>query len=193
MFFNIALAALVACILIVPWTLRNYLVSHDFVPVATGDGTVLLGSYNDQVLAYKSQMGWINPAGVNPQVFKRLPIPTCQPACEVAYENLERNTAIQWIRSHLKTIPRMMVYHLEGFFTPYMNEADLPLARFPNLLSSKIVLDMSKTFPIAIFLLAAFGLIATLRRYWRDLSFTYLMILATVGEILVSFFCYSDW
>src|SRR5216684_5140361 len=43
-------AALLACVLIAPWTVRNYLVSHSFIPVATGDGTVLLGAYNDQIL-----------------------------------------------------------------------------------------------------------------------------------------------
>src|SRR5581483_810875 len=93
---NVGLAVLIACILIMPWTLRNYLLSHSFVPSSTGDGTVLAGSYNDQILASQGQSGWVNPASAYPRLIERLPIPGCQPVCEVAHEDLERDTAIQW-------------------------------------------------------------------------------------------------
>ncbi|HVB61427.1 MAG TPA: glycosyltransferase family 39 protein, partial [Ktedonobacteraceae bacterium] len=36
--------------LVGPWTLRNYSIAHQFIPVATGDGTVLLGAYNHLIL-----------------------------------------------------------------------------------------------------------------------------------------------
>lgn len=181
MFLHVAAITLVACVLIAPWTLHNYLVSHEFVPIATGDGTVLLGSYNDQSLAHKGF--WVNPASVYPQKFQRV-LPNCQPPCEVAQENLRKDAAIQWIESHLSTIPPLMFYHLKNFFTPYTGESDMPLSRFSNKLYTKIVRDMSDTFPIPIFLLAAVGLIVTMRRYWRELLFVYLAILATLGEAL---------
>jgi len=39
----------IAAVLIAPWTYRNYLVSHSFVPVSIGEGDVLLGAYNDSL------------------------------------------------------------------------------------------------------------------------------------------------
>src|SRR6266581_3206579 len=47
---NVALAILVTCALIAPWTIRNYLVSHSFVPLSINDGQVLVGAYNNTVL-----------------------------------------------------------------------------------------------------------------------------------------------
>jgi hypothetical protein len=44
---------------------------------------------------------------------------------------------------------------------------------------------MSETFPILVMLLAALGFVVTLRRFWRELLFAYLVILGTVAEILV--------
>jgi 4-amino-4-deoxy-L-arabinose transferase-like glycosyltransferase len=181
-FIHVAFITLIACALIAPWTIRNYLVSHSFVPIATGDGTVLLGSYNDLSLAYNGL--WLNPASVYPTKFKRS-LPDCTPVCEVAQEDLRKDTAIQWIESHLSQIPPLMVDHLRNFFTPYTGESDMPLNRFTSKLSSKIVRDMSDRLPIVIFLLAALGLVVTLKQYWRELLFVYLIILATLGESLV--------
>ncbi len=69
---------LIALVFIVPWTARNYLVSHTFIPVATGDGTVLLGAYNDEVLKTPAFAGsWINPLKSRPDVTKPFPLYTC--------------------------------------------------------------------------------------------------------------------
>src|SRR6266566_4886632 len=54
-FESMALIALLALAIVSPWTARNYVVSHhQFIPVATGDGIVLLGAYNDLVLSDKT-------------------------------------------------------------------------------------------------------------------------------------------
>lgn len=183
---NVALAVLVAGILIAPWTLRNYLVSHSFVPVATGDGTVLLGAYNDRTLLLPDHQGsWVNPLRTDPQVLRPFPLYTCNAVCEVAREESSKNAAVQWIKAHLSSMPLLMVYHLRNFWTPYTREADLPMERFPDQLSSQIVYGMSEIFPILVFLLAAIGLVATLKRYWRELLFAYLVVLVTLGEALV--------
>ena len=55
-----------------PWTVRNYVVSHTFIPVATGDGTVMLGAYNNSVLNPNLKYGeflgsWLNPLTSVPQ------------------------------------------------------------------------------------------------------------------------------
>ncbi len=183
---GVTLTALLACLLIAPWTLRNYLVSRSFVPVATGDGTVLLGAYNDQVLVRPNYLGsWINPLQTDPAVLKPFPLYTCSAVCEVAREDVSKNAAVQWVKAHLSDLPELMVYHLRNFWTPYTREADLPMERFPDLLASQVVRVMSETVPIPIMLLSALGLVVTLRRYWRELLFAYLVILATLGEALV--------
>ena len=178
------MAVAIACALILPWTIRNYLVSHRFVPLAVGDGQVLIGAYNNTILTEPGYIGlWVRSGAAG------LPIntPPCQDytACEVAHDNAEIDSATQWIQSHTGDIPRLMFYHLRNFFTPYTNEADLPMVRFPGQRSSQIVLAMSETFPIPILLLAALGLVVTFKRYWHELFFAYGVILATVGESLV--------
>lgn len=183
-----ALAMLIACLLIAPWTLRNYQVSHSFIPVATGDGTVLLGAYNDRTATQPDSRGsWANPLRATPQtaaVLKPFPLYTCTAVCEVTREAVSKDAAIAWIKTHLNKMPALLFYHLRNFWTPYTSEADFPMERFPTLLSSRAVLFMSKTLPIPVFALAALGLIVTLRKYWRELLFLYLVILATLGEAL---------
>ena len=41
--------SLVALVMLVPWTIRNYEIFHAFIPFQTGGGDVLLGSYNSVV------------------------------------------------------------------------------------------------------------------------------------------------
>ena len=186
---GVTLAVIVTLLLISPWSSRNYIVSHSLVPVATGDGTVLLGAYNDQALTDPNNLGgWINPLHTNPQVehiLKPFPLYTCDAPCEAAREDVSKKAAEQWIITHLNAIPTLLAYHARNFWTPYTREADLPMERFPAQLSSQIVYAMSEAFPIPIFLLAAFGLIVTLRRFWRELLFAYLVMLCTLGEALV--------
>lgn len=174
--------ALVSCLLIVPWTIRNYLASGHFVLIATGDGTVLLGSYNDQSIA--NQGHWLNPASVYPQQYVR-DIPNCNAACGYADEERRKAAALAWIEAHPRSLPRLMVLHLQNFFKPYSGEADSPLSRFPYQKGAHFVLNMSQTLPSFVFALAALGFLTTLRKYWRELFFVYLAILATVVEALV--------
>jgi hypothetical protein len=183
---NAALGTLVACVLIAPWTIRNYEVSHSFVPVATGDGTVLLGSYNDQVLVHTGFIGiWINPLLTDPQVLAPFPLTTCDAVCEVLRENTSKDAALQWIRTHLSSLPELVYYHLLNFWTPITFESDLPLYRFSGQFSSQFVLGMSNEFSLAIFALAALGLVVTFKRRWRELLFAYGVVLTTLGEIIV--------
>jgi len=179
---------LVGGAIIAPWTVRNYVVSHSFVLVAAADGTVLNGSYNNYVLTVPSlQGGWYSPAYAKKPSSSPTPAPvdTCSAPCEARGQNAETITVLGWIRNHLNDIPIMMVYRVRDFFTPYTNEADMPLNRFLYQPSTKIVHKMSETLPYGIFLFAAIGLVVTLRRYWRELLFAYLVILGTLAEIMV--------
>jgi 4-amino-4-deoxy-L-arabinose transferase-like glycosyltransferase len=185
---HMVFAALVVALLLVPWTMRNYLVAHSFVPVATGDGTVLLGAYNDSILTNTNNQGiWINPLKTTPQnkqLLQPFPLYTCTAPCEIAREEASKIAAEQWIKAHLSSMPTLLFYHLRNFWTPYTREADLPMERFPAQTSSALVHIMSTTFPLVIFALAAPGLIVTMKRFWRELLFAYLVLLATLGQAL---------
>jgi 4-amino-4-deoxy-L-arabinose transferase-like glycosyltransferase len=187
-FLSVALTVLLACVLIAPWTLRNYLVSGSFVPVATGDGTVLLGAYNDAMLnSSTNRGGWVNPLKTGPTaaLIKSFPLLTCTAACEVQREDVSKNGALQWIRTHLSDMPTMLFYHFINFWTPNTREADLPMYRFPTQRSSQLQLFLAETLPIPVFVLAALGLVCTLKRNWRELLFAYAVVALTLGEALV--------
>ena len=83
-------------------------------------------------------------------------------------------------------IPRLLLYPLlRNFFTPYTNEADLPMVRFHGGRAAHVVLAMSEAFPIPVLLLTALGLAVTFRKYWHELLFTYGAVLSAMGEVLV--------
>ncbi len=81
-------------------------------------------------------------------------------------------------------MPHLLKLHFINMWQPATYEADLPVDKYFWQKSSKIVLDMMNTFPIAVFILAALGLVFTLRR-WRELLFPYLMILMTIAQCII--------
>lgn len=182
---NVLLTVLLACALIAPWTVRNYLVSQSLIPVATGDGTVLLGAYNDQMLNSSNDKGsWINPLRTSPLLLQPFPLYTCNAVCEVQREDVSKSSALQWIHANLSSMPAMLLYHFINFWTPNTREADMPMYRFSNQLSSQIQIRLADILPIPIFILAALGLVTTLKKRWRELLFPVTILLLTLGEAL---------
>ena len=186
---GVLLSTLIAIVLIAPWTARNYLVSHSFIPVATGDGTVLLGAYNNEVLIKSTYPGgpkgtWINPNVSRPDVVRPFPLYTCAPPCEVAREAAFKDAAIQWIQANIKVMPYLLKLHFINMWQPNTYEADLPTVRFAQQPSTQFVVHMMKTWPIYLFILATLGLVVTLWR-WRELLFIYFMIILTVAQNIV--------
>ncbi len=180
---------LLTVLFVAPWTIRNYNVSHAFVPVATGDGTVLLGAYNSMSVSFPSYPGgfpgsWINPLASSPAIANKFP-KNCAAPCEVAREDYFHSQAIQWIKNNLRVMPHLLKLHLLNMWRPDVYESDLPTVRFPNQTSTQLVLAMMKTFPIFVFVLAALGLVVTSYTRWRELLFMYLAILMTVLENVV--------
>jgi 4-amino-4-deoxy-L-arabinose transferase-like glycosyltransferase len=186
---GVLVTTLIAIVLIAPWTVRNYLVSHTFIPVATGDGTVLLGAYNNDALTKATYPGgpkgtWINPIVSRPDVVRPFPLHTCTPPCEVAREAAFKDAAVKWIQDNINIMPHLLELHFINMWQPDTYEADLPIDRFPQQQSTQFVLSMMKTWPIYLFILAGLGLIVTLRR-WRDLLFIYFMIILTIAQNII--------
>jgi 4-amino-4-deoxy-L-arabinose transferase-like glycosyltransferase len=173
-------SALLGLVIIAPWTVRNFVVAHAFIPVATGDGTVMLGAYNDSVLEPDYKFGeffgtWRNPLASAPQVSDRFPEINCPATCEVTRENTYNQAAEQWIVAHPQQTLHLLALHFINMLRPDALEADLPMYRFPDAPLSGFVLNMMRTMPIPVLLLAAFGLVVTFFR-WRELLFFYFMI-----------------
>lgn len=60
-----------ACLVIVPWTVRNELVLHHFVPVSTEAGNTLAGTYN--TTSQRHHARWLEPrkTGAYRQIYRR--------------------------------------------------------------------------------------------------------------------------
>jgi 4-amino-4-deoxy-L-arabinose transferase-like glycosyltransferase len=182
---SVLFISLISLAIIAPWTVRNYFVSHAFIPVATGDGTVLLGAYNNEILSSSQYLGlWVRPLEADPAVAKPYPENSCAAPCEVKRESVYRDAAEQWIRSHISLMPYLLQLHMLNMWQVDVHEADLPTQRFPDLRSTKVVLSMMKLLSVPIFLLAASGFAVT-RRRWREFLFIYLILLMTVVQCLV--------
>jgi hypothetical protein len=101
-------------IAIAPWTVRNAIELHAFVPIATSLGNTLAGTYNSRSARSSPPARWLSASNrvEYRTIFRRLPIPG--PAQDAA---LERR-ALQYIEEHpgyLLTVGIWNTAHLLGF------------------------------------------------------------------------------
>ncbi len=160
-----------AILLLIPWTIRNFLQTQTFIPVATGDGAVLAGTYNTTSLVKEHGM-WVSSAQIQP------PLAKVTDAYETTY-------ALHWIRSHLWDMPYLFSLHFLNMWIPYTSEAGLPMIQFPTRFSSQIVWHMIWITTPLIFALVAVGLVVTWRRWKQDLLIVYLLIALTIATNVV--------
>ncbi len=185
---SVLVVSLLSLIFIAPWTLRNYKVTHTLVPVAVGDGKVMLGAYNyetaDPVYQHGYYAGvWIIPSESTPWITENFP-KECARTCEVTRDNAYKTAALQWIESHLSSMPFLLGQHFMNTWEVVPQEADLATNRFPDRDSSRFVVAMMETITPIVFALALLGVVVTSER-WRELLFIYLMILLTLAQDVV--------
>lgn len=156
--------------LIAPWTIRNYNQDHRFILVATGGGAVMAGSYNDAAVT-STRFGYVG---------MWLPIDFIQPRPTDGSDQALTAYAYQWMRTHKVQTLFLFSQHFINMWRPYTSEEGLPALEFPDRLSSHVVWDLMNITPILIILLAAFGLVVTLRTKWKDLLIPYLIIGLTI-------------
>jgi len=175
----------IAAVLIAPWTYRNYLVSHSFVLVSVGEGDVLLGAYNDNVLRGTSGI-WTSPRYITPR--PDLPPEVLQGKDTERYtpqdDKIAVNYAFHWIELHWRNMPRLLTLHLVDMWA-YTPENNLPFIEYPGRLSSQVVRYMTLLMPIPLFLLASFGLLVTWQDRKRQLFMIYSVIMLTIVQNLV--------
>ena len=181
------MVSLLTLLLTLPWTARNYLMTQSLVPVAVGDGKVLVGAYNDDTSSTDYQNGyylgiWIVPTESVPYVANQFP-EDCAGPCEVIRDNTYKYYAWQWIQNNLAKMPMMLGLHALNMWQITTQEADLPINRFAARSASHVVVDMMVIITPIVFALAAFGLFVT-RKRWRELLFIYFMIALTFVQCI---------
>lgn len=175
---NLLLIACLTALLVLPWTYRNYRVSHSFVFVSTGMGEVLSGSYNDRVVS--------DDPGV--RGFWRPPLGSLthdSAAYTPANDAADTARALSWIRSHLSSIPYLLGWHLLNMWTPYTYSHGLPMEEFPNWPASQILWKLIPVMSLPVFFCAAAGLLVTWKHRRSQLLIVYLVLALTIGENLI--------
>jgi hypothetical protein len=172
---SFALITLLALALVAPWTARNYAVTGTFIPVETGMGEVLLGSYNDAVAfgPWDIRGLWRPPPGaLNHDNIVYTP----------AMDRQDTARALSWMLAHPGGVLSLWAWHFEHMWSPYSYMAGLPIQEYPDRFSANVVWALIFAETIPVFLLAALGLYAT-RRHWRlALLPVYLVLGVTVIE-----------
>src|SRR5207248_6179390 len=114
---SIAIICLIALMIVTPWTIRNYQTTHRFVPVATGDGFVVLGAYNDMIFDNTPFRGmWIRPSLTHPEIVRHYL--GCQGECEVRQNSDYERYAWLWVQSHMSEMPYLLSLHFLAMWTP---------------------------------------------------------------------------
>jgi 4-amino-4-deoxy-L-arabinose transferase-like glycosyltransferase len=154
---SVVLIAVLAVAFVAPWTVRNYVVAHAFIPVETGLGEVLLGSYNDGVTGGgPGPLGnWLPPQGaLNHDNVRYTP----------AMYREDTLHALSWMTAHPAHVPYLWALHLGQMWLPYTPSYGLPIEEYRHRLSSRVVWTLINLESVPIFLLAATGLLLTWRR-----------------------------
>jgi hypothetical protein len=126
------LAVIAAAAVIAPWTVRNAVELHAFVPVATSLGNTLAGTYNSRSARSSPPARWLSASHriEYRAIFRRFPI--SGPAEDAA---LERR-ALQYIEDHpqyLLTVGVWNTAHLLGFTLSRLLARGRPTSAFTRL------------------------------------------------------------
>ena len=99
---------LVAALAIVPWTIRNAIDFHAFVPVSTSPGLTLAGVFNETSLENRANPAAWQYAGNDPTLHRLI---AAHPGLNEAQLNSELEHAdVSFIAHHLGYIPKVMVW-----------------------------------------------------------------------------------
>jgi 4-amino-4-deoxy-L-arabinose transferase-like glycosyltransferase len=124
--------SLIATAALIPWTFRNYVVFHAFVPFETGGGDVALGSYNRVVATDPVYYGyWVFPTSELPEYRERITAPNN----ELVRDRVELQLARQWLRDHHEKLWYLTEMRFIRSWTPFLEASSPRLYRLGMLAS----------------------------------------------------------
>jgi 4-amino-4-deoxy-L-arabinose transferase-like glycosyltransferase len=176
----------IALAMIAPWTLRNYAVTHSFVPVAIGTGDVLLGSYNDNVLRGTTGF-WTGSSNITPRPDLSHVVLAGKdtPQYTVEDDQIATDYALHWMLMHWRDMPRLLAYHLLNMWIPFTSaEHGFPFGTHPKGLSSNVVFILTEFMPFPVYALALLGLLVTWQYRKKQFLIVYIVIALTIVENL---------
>jgi 4-amino-4-deoxy-L-arabinose transferase-like glycosyltransferase len=139
---------LTAAATLIPWTMRNYVVFQEFLPLGTISGDVILGSNNRVVASNPEYYGyWVSPSSL-PEYSEQLKGSNN----EVLRDRLEKNLAAGWLEEH----PNKWWYLIQAKFrrslTPFLDPHSPRIYRLGTLLfwGPVLVLSALSMVPVAI-------------------------------------------
>lgn len=173
------LMIVLASLIVLPWSIRNYLETGYIVPVATGGSTVLAGAYNDTVFTnpFLGAIGtWVPPDMAQPRIQET------QPCCNLTGENSNQEAyAFHWMLTHWHSMPRLLILHFINIWRPISPDGASPASQFPERLSSKVIKMALRFIPPVLYAFGLVGLVGLWRHKWHDL----LTISLTIGLTIV--------
>jgi len=187
--YFIVFIAIIAILVIFPWSVRNYLVSHKIVPIATGGDVVLAGAYNDAVFDTPTlgNIGmWVTPQLIRPPVKYHSP---CLGTCSNLWgerPELEKS-AIQWITTHLTRLPELWLLHFWNIWAPGVPDG-VPAFDQPGTSAyffSYLIRLLVRRLPGVVILLSCCGMITFWRTNWRNMLPVMLAIGWTVVQCIL--------
>jgi 4-amino-4-deoxy-L-arabinose transferase-like glycosyltransferase len=139
---------IVAIVTLIPWSIRNYAVFHEFLPFGTGGGEVFLGGNNRVAATDPVYYGyWVSPTSL-PEYRDQLK----EPNDEVRLDRLENKLAWQWLKEHPSRWWYLFQAKIRRSLTPILAPDSPRLYRIGMLLAwgPVLVLSALSIFPTAV-------------------------------------------
>jgi 4-amino-4-deoxy-L-arabinose transferase-like glycosyltransferase len=179
-----AAAVLLSLAVVAPWTIRNAVVMHAFVPVTTTPGIGLAGTYNQTSYANKSSPALWIPAYQDPAVAKLIlarPHPT-----EVQADRDYRKAAVDFAKHHLSYVPKVLYWNTIRLFDLRGTGDATYIARFIPYSHSLTEVSVVSSYVIEALAVAALFLGAVRRlpkAIWLFPALAFLTIVMLSGNI----------
>lgn len=108
------LLVVIACATVAPWTIRNAVRLHAFVPVSTSGGYSIAGTYNDTAMHNPTYPAIWMPPEQDPAL--RQLILDHEPLTEVQLDSLLRTATKDYVRDHPGSLPKAMFWNVVRLF-----------------------------------------------------------------------------
>jgi 4-amino-4-deoxy-L-arabinose transferase-like glycosyltransferase len=177
-------AVLLSLAVVAPWTIRNAVVLHAFVPVTTTPGIGLAGTYNQTSYSNKSSPALWIPAYQDPAIAKMIlarPHPT-----EVEADRDYRKAAIDFARHHITYVPKVLYWNTIRLFDLRGTGDATYIARFIPYSRSLTEISVLTSYLVEALAVVALFLGATKRipkAIWLFPALAFLTVIVLSGNI----------